>query len=96
MIEPTESESLAELDAFCDALIAVRAEVDKVASGEWDAANPATVAASSSAAAHQGLLSPLPPDSPRVGRSPRWCSSGGPAYSKPYSYACGGWQAQTR
>jgi glycine dehydrogenase len=37
MIEPTESESLAELDAFCDALIAVRAEVDKVASGEWDA-----------------------------------------------------------
>ena len=37
MIEPTESESIAELDAFCDALIAVRAEVDKVASGEWDA-----------------------------------------------------------
>jgi glycine dehydrogenase len=37
MIEPTESESLAEIDAFCDALIAVRAEVDKVASGEWDA-----------------------------------------------------------
>jgi glycine cleavage system P protein (glycine dehydrogenase) len=39
MIEPTESESLVELDAFCDALIAVRAEVDKVASGEWDAAD---------------------------------------------------------
>ena len=39
MIEPTESESLTELDAFCDALIAVRAEVDKVASGEWDAAD---------------------------------------------------------
>jgi glycine dehydrogenase len=39
MIEPTESESLRELDAFCDALIAVRAEVDKVASGEWDAAD---------------------------------------------------------
>ncbi|MGH3252924.1 MAG: aminomethyl-transferring glycine dehydrogenase [Trebonia sp.] len=39
MIEPTESESLAELDAFCDALIAVRAEVDKVASGEWDPAD---------------------------------------------------------
>jgi len=37
MIEPTESESLAEIDALCDALIAVRAEVDKVASGEWDA-----------------------------------------------------------
>jgi glycine dehydrogenase len=39
MIEPTESESLAEIDAFCDALIAVRAEVDKVASGAWDAAD---------------------------------------------------------
>jgi glycine dehydrogenase len=39
MIEPTESESLAELDAFCDALIAVRAEVDKVGSGAWDAAD---------------------------------------------------------
>jgi glycine dehydrogenase len=39
MIEPTESESLAELDAFCDALIAVRAEVDKVGAGEWDAAD---------------------------------------------------------
>jgi glycine dehydrogenase len=39
MIEPTESESQAELDAFCDALIAVRAEIDKVGSGEWDAAD---------------------------------------------------------
>jgi glycine dehydrogenase len=37
MIEPTESESIAEVDAFCDALISVRAEMDKVASGEWDA-----------------------------------------------------------
>jgi glycine dehydrogenase len=37
MIEPTESESLAELDAFCDAMIAVWAEVGKVTSGEWDA-----------------------------------------------------------
>jgi glycine dehydrogenase len=39
MIEPTESESLAELDAFCDALIAIRAEVDKVGSGAWDSAD---------------------------------------------------------
>ena len=37
MIEPTESESLAEIDEFCDAMIAIRAEIDKVASGEWDA-----------------------------------------------------------
>src|SRR5439155_22653127 len=37
MIEPTESESLAELDRFCDALIAIRAEIARVASGEYDA-----------------------------------------------------------
>jgi glycine dehydrogenase len=37
MIEPTESESLAELDRFCDAMIAVRAEIARVASGEYDA-----------------------------------------------------------
>jgi glycine dehydrogenase len=39
MIEPTESESLAAIDEFCDAMIAIRAEIDKVASGEWDAAD---------------------------------------------------------
>ncbi|GIC30995.1 glycine cleavage system P protein [Vibrio cholerae] len=35
MVEPTESEDLAELDRFCDALIAIRGEVDKVKNGEW-------------------------------------------------------------
>ena len=35
MVEPTESEDLAELDRFCDAMIAIRAEIDRVASGEW-------------------------------------------------------------
>jgi len=35
MIEPTESEDLAELDRFCDAMIAIRAEIEKVATGEW-------------------------------------------------------------
>ncbi|MDO8394579.1 MAG: glycine dehydrogenase, partial [Dietzia sp.] len=35
MVEPTESEDLAELDAFCDAMAAIRAEIDRVASGEW-------------------------------------------------------------
>jgi glycine dehydrogenase len=35
MVEPTESEDLAELDRFCDAMIAIRAEVDLVASGHW-------------------------------------------------------------
>jgi glycine dehydrogenase len=37
MIEPTESESLAEIDQFCDAMISIRAEIDKVASGAYDA-----------------------------------------------------------
>jgi glycine dehydrogenase len=35
MIEPTESETLAELDRFCEAMIAIRAEIDRVADGEW-------------------------------------------------------------
>ena len=37
MVEPTESESLAEVDAFCDAMIAIRAEIDQVGSGAWPA-----------------------------------------------------------
>ncbi|QBJ89507.1 glycine dehydrogenase (aminomethyl-transferring) [Streptomyces seoulensis] len=37
MIEPTESEDLGELDRFCDAMIAIRAEIEKVASGVWPA-----------------------------------------------------------
>jgi glycine dehydrogenase len=36
MVEPTESEPLRELDRFCDAMIAIRGEVDRVADGEWD------------------------------------------------------------
>jgi glycine dehydrogenase len=35
MVEPTESESLRELDRFCDAMIAIRAEIDRVVHGEW-------------------------------------------------------------
>jgi len=37
MIEPTESESLTELDRFCDAMIAIKGEIDRVAAGEWPA-----------------------------------------------------------
>ncbi len=33
MVEPTESETRAELDRFCDAMIAIRAEIDDVAAG---------------------------------------------------------------
>ena len=37
MVEPTESESLAEVDAFCEAMIAIRAEIDQVGAGAWPA-----------------------------------------------------------
>ncbi len=37
MVEPTESEGLAELDRFCDAMIAIKGEIDRVAAGEWPA-----------------------------------------------------------
>jgi glycine dehydrogenase len=35
MVEPTESEPKAELDRFCDAMIAIRHEIAKVERGEW-------------------------------------------------------------
>ncbi|GAB3135233.1 aminomethyl-transferring glycine dehydrogenase [Tsukamurella serpentis] len=35
MVEPTESESLGEIDEFCEAMIAIRGEIARVASGEW-------------------------------------------------------------
>jgi glycine dehydrogenase len=35
MVEPTESEDLAELDRFIDAMIAIRGEIERVQSGEW-------------------------------------------------------------
>ena len=35
MVEPTESESKVEIDRFVDALLAIRAEIDRVAKGEW-------------------------------------------------------------
>jgi len=39
MIEPTESEPLHELDRFCDAMIAIRAEIALVESGAWPVAD---------------------------------------------------------
>jgi len=38
MVEPTESEDLVELDRFCDAMVAIRWEIARVAAGEWPAA----------------------------------------------------------
>jgi glycine dehydrogenase len=37
MVEPTESEDLAEIDRFCDAMIAIKGEIDRVVAGEWTA-----------------------------------------------------------
>ncbi len=39
MVEPTESESKAELDRFCDAMIAIRNEIREIESGRVDAEN---------------------------------------------------------
>jgi glycine dehydrogenase len=36
MIEPTESEDLAEIDRFCAAMISIRAEIARVAAGDYD------------------------------------------------------------
>jgi glycine dehydrogenase len=35
MVEPTESEDLAEIDRFIDAMIGIRKEIERVAAGEW-------------------------------------------------------------
>lgn len=35
MVEPTESEDLAEIDRFVEAMIAIKGEIDRVAAGEW-------------------------------------------------------------
>lgn len=37
MVEPTESESLDEIDRFCDAMIAIAGEAKRVEAGEWPA-----------------------------------------------------------
>ncbi len=37
MVEPTESENLGELDRFVAAMIAIRAEIDRVGAGHWPA-----------------------------------------------------------
>ncbi|HEV7826060.1 MAG TPA: aminomethyl-transferring glycine dehydrogenase [Mycobacteriales bacterium] len=39
MVEPTESEDLAELDRFCEAMIAIRGEIARVEAGEWAVAD---------------------------------------------------------
>jgi glycine dehydrogenase len=54
MVEPTESEDLGELDRFCDAMIAIKAEVDRVAGGDWPADDNPLVHAPHTASAVAG------------------------------------------
>jgi len=54
MVEPTESEDVAELDRFCHAMIAIRAEADRVAAGQWPADDNPLVNAPHTAAALAG------------------------------------------
>jgi glycine dehydrogenase len=37
MVEPTESEDMGEIERFCEAMIHIRGEIDRVAAGEWPA-----------------------------------------------------------
>ena len=72
MIEPTESESLAELDRFCDAMIAIKAEEirrdrERRAAGRDD--NPLKHAPHTATVGHRRWLGPRP-YSPRGGRLP--------------------------
>ena len=39
MVEPTESESKAELDRFCEAMIGIKKEIDEIAGGKYDKAD---------------------------------------------------------
>ena len=39
MVEPTESEPLSEMDRFCDAMIAIRQEIDDIMTGKSDEKN---------------------------------------------------------
>ena len=65
MVEPTESEDLAELDRFIDAMIAIKAEADAVAAGEWPADDNPLVNAPHTA---QSLIAPVDAD----GRAAEW------------------------
>lgn len=54
MVEPTESEDRAELDRFVEAMIAIKAEAERVAAGEWPAGDNPLVNAPHTAAALVG------------------------------------------
>ena len=89
MIEPTESEPLSEIDRFCDAMIAIKGEIDRVAAGE--------VAHDDSALAHaphtaEDLLV-ADWDRPYTARTPptRWRPSAAASTGRPVSRIDGGY-----
>ena len=62
MIEPTESEDLRELDRFCDAMIAIRGEIARVAAGEWPVGdNPLRNAPHTAESRGRGVGAPVHP-----------------------------------
>ena len=83
MIEPTESETLAELDRFCDAMIAIRGEIGRVAAGEW----PLDDEPAAARAAHRrGAARRVGPAvRPRARRLPACASLRGGKYFPPVS-----------
>ena len=74
MIEPTESEDLAELDRFCNAMIAIRDEITRVGSGELDRDDNPLRGAPHTAASIAGEWSH--PYSREDAVFPAWCGGG--------------------
>ena len=100
MIEPTESEDLTEIDRFCDAMIAIRREIDRVGSGDEDRDdNPAQERAAHRRNAHRGgVEAPLRPRRGRVpgARYPARASTGPRSAGSTRPTVTGTWCAPAR
>ncbi len=70
MVEPTESESKVELDRFIDAMLAIRAEIDRVKAGEWPLEDNPLVNAPHTRGRAGGRVEPSV--QPRAGGIPGW------------------------
>ena len=100
MVEPTESEDLAELDRFCDAMIQIRKEIDDVVSGRADRTDNVLTQAPHTAAAVVGLGLDAPVLARGGGVSaavrPRRTSSGRPSAGWTTRSATATWSAPAR
>ena len=80
MVEPTESETLAELDRFIDAMIAIRGEIRRIEEGDWPQDdNPLKHAPHTAASLLRGRVdrTPIRASSARpAGRAPARASTG--------------------